>query len=397
MNKITLMVHYGELSTKGNNKNAFIKMLAKNVRQGLKKIPDISVTYDRDHLFVRTSDLMEKAVIERLQEIPGIQKITPVYELDKDPEIWKAKVIELLDGFEGTSFKCRVKRVDKTFPLHSYDIAVMLADEIITKKGLKVDLHNPDIVVSCEIREKKTYLSCVSYPGSGGYPLGMNGKSMVLLSGGIDSPVAAYMMLRRGIRIECLHFAAPPYTSSQVLYKLEDIIEKLGTYQDSIRLHVVPFTKLQVAIYDNVDESYCITIMRRMMLRIAERYAKKRHCLAIATGESIGQVASQTLASMEAINAVTSFPIIRPLSCMDKLQVISLSQKIDTFDISIRPYEDCCTIFKPKNPTTKPKVKECEYYESKFDYESLIEECLANIETKIYKDGKELKVDHIDE
>lgn len=396
MNSITLMVHYGELSTKGNNKSAFIKMLAKNVRQGLKKFPDTSVRYDRDHLFVTTDEMLEKDVISRLQEISGIQKITPVYELEKDLEIWKKKVIELLEGFEGKTFKCRVKRVDKTFPLHSYDVAVALADEIIIKKRLEVDLHNPDVVVSCEIREKKAYLSSISYPGAGGYPLGMNGKAMMLLSGGIDSPVASYLLLRRGVRIECLHFAAPPYTSSQVIYKLEDLIAKLGVYQESIRLHIVPFTKLQVAIYDNVDESYCITIMRRMMLRIAERYAKKRNCLAIATGESIGQVASQTLASMEAINEVTSYPIIRPLACTDKLEVISLSQKIDTFDISIRPYEDCCTIFKPKNPTTKPKAKECAYYESKFDYEPLIEECLANIETRIYKDGQELKLEHID-
>lgn len=396
MNTLTLMIHYGELSTKGNNRRAFIKMLAKNVRQSLKEFPNIEVHYDRDHLFVITDEAVGEEVIARLQEVAGIQRITPVYELDKDIELWKKKVIDLLDDVEECSFKCRVKRVDKTFPMHSYDVAVALADEVIIKKGWKVDLHNPDLVIDCEIREKKAYLSCRSYAGAGGYPLGMNGKALMLLSGGIDSPVASYLLLKRGIRIECLHFAAPPYTSSQVIYKLEDILTKLSTYQETIRLHIVPFTDLQVAIYDKVDESYCITIMRRMMLRIAERFAKKRRCLAIATGESIGQVASQTLDSMKTINEVTSYPIIRPLATMDKLEVISLAQKIDTFDISIRPYEDCCTIFKPKRPTTKPRIDECERYEAKFDYESLIEQCLADIETRIYKNGQELVLDHID-
>jgi thiamine biosynthesis protein ThiI len=216
----------------------------------------------------------------------------------------------------------------------------------------------------------------------------MNGKVMMLLSGGIDSPAAAYLLLRRGVRIECIHFAAPPYTSEAVIDKLTDIIKRLNVYQEDIKLNIVPFTKLQLAIYANVDEPYCITVMRRMMFRIADKLAKKHRCLGIATGESIGQVASQTLDSMIAINDVTNFPIIRPLAVSDKLDAISIAKKIKTYDISIRPYEDCCTIFKPKKPKTKPRVRDCEFFEKKFDWAPLVDECVENVTSILMVDGK---------
>jgi thiamine biosynthesis protein ThiI len=239
------------------------------------------------------------------------------------------------------------------------------------------------------MREEACYLSVHSYPGAGGYPLGMNGKVMMLLSGGIDSPVASYMLLRRGVRIECLHFAAPPYTSDQVIEKLKDILTKLNYYQEDIKLNIVPFTELQLAIYKNVEEPYCITVMRRMMLRIADKLAKEHHCLGIATGESIGQVASQTLDSMIAINAVTSYPVIRPLCVTDKLQSIQLAKAIGTYEISIRPFEDCCTIFKPKAPKTKPQIRDCEFFEKKWDYAPMVEECVKNVKSILMVNGEE--------
>ena len=233
------------------------------------------------------------------------------------------------------------------------------------------------------MRNEATYIFTKSVLGAGGYPLGVGGKTMHMLSGGIDSPVAAYLMMKRGVSIECIHFASPPYTQAGVIYKLEDLLKVLNRYQPRIRLHIVPFTKIQEAIYDNAPESYCITLMRRMMFRLADALSKRRNCPVISSGESIGQVASQTLQSMKVINEVTNTPVIRPLATTDKVEIIKLSKKIGTFDISIRPYEDCCTIFTPKAPKTMPHLDEAKEFEKKFDYESLIKEALANIEVKI--------------
>ncbi|HAM30106.1 MAG TPA: tRNA 4-thiouridine(8) synthase ThiI, partial [Erysipelotrichaceae bacterium] len=213
------------------------------------------------------------------------------------------------------------------------------------------------------------------------YPVGVGGKAMVLLSGGIDSPVASYLMMKRGVHIECIHFAAPPYTSQNAQDKVMKLAELISPYQGEIVVHVVPFTDLQLAIYQNADESYAITLMRRMMMRIAAKLAERRHCQAIATGESIGQVASQTLESMQAINAVTTMPLIRPVVCMDKVEIIDLSKKIGTYDTSILPFEDCCTIFTPKNPVTKPRIDKCERYESRFDWEKLVDRCVDDVKS----------------
>ena len=206
---------------------------------------------------------------------------------------------------------------------------------------------------------------------------------MHMLSGGIDSPVAAYLLMRRGVKIECIHFASPPYTQEAVIYKLEDLLHKLNRYQPEIRLNIVPFTKIQEAIYDNAPESYCITLMRRMMYRLADRLARRRKCPVISSGESVGQVASQTLQSINVINEVTNLPVIRPCATMDKLEIIQISKKIDTYEISIRPYEDCCTIFTPKAPKTAPQLNEAKSFEEKFDFDSMIEEALNNVEVKI--------------
>lgn len=388
MNGDYLMIHYGELSTKGDNRKLFISQLVRNVRHALKSFPGLVVTSTRDHAFVSLPEgAEEEGIVKRLGEVSGIQKISLVRRSSKDLDDIKKEALALISLEEGATFKLDVKRTDKKYPLDSYGLACAVADYILDNSKLKVDVHHPDIVLTLELRQEASYLSAHSYPGAGGYPLGMNGKVMMLLSGGIDSPVASYLLLRRGLRIECLHFAAPPYTSAAVIDKLTDIIKVLNVYQEEIKLDIVPFTKLQEAIYKYVDEPYCITIMRRMMMRIAYKMALKDHCLAIATGESVGQVASQTLDSMIAINAVTSYPVLRPLATSDKLDIIALAKKIDTYDISIRPYEDCCTIFAPKKPKTKPKTEECEREEAKFDWAPLVDECVEGVRSILMKDG----------
>jgi len=385
-----LMIHFGELSTKGDNKRLFIRQLSHNIKQTLNR-PELAYSSNRDHIYVKLNGLEPTPIIERLQEVAGIQRISLVYKGSKDLETLKNESLSLIKGETGKTFKIATKRADKRFPLDSYHLSCELADYILDHTELKVDIHRPDILLSVDVRAEAVYLFVHDYEGAGGYPLGMNGKVLMLLSGGIDSPVAAYSLLRRGVRIECLHFAAPPYTSEAVLDKLRDILKKLNVFQSDIKLDVVPFTKLQEAIYKNVEESYCITIMRRMMMRIAVGVAKKNRCLGIATGESIGQVASQTLESMDVINEVTSFPVLRPLCCSDKLSIIKSAQRIGTFEISIRPFEDCCTIFKPKAPKTKPRLDDCLYFEKKFDWAPLVQECIDLVSPIYMSNGKEVE------
>ena len=381
MNYDSLIIHYGELSTKGANRASFIERLTHNVRVALRPFATASVKGTHDYIGVSIGQEDPNALISRLQDVSGIQKISLVAKTARDLKAVQDAAIELLAHEKGSTFKIDVKRVDKTFPLDSYQMACEVADSILDHSSWTVDLHDYDILLRITVRESGCYLSCHEYPGLGGYPLGMNGKVGLLLSGGIDSPVAAYKLLRRGIKIEGIHFASPPYTSSRVLDKLVDILNALTDYQPAFQLNVVPFTKLQEAIYEHVPEPYCITIMRRTMLRIAEKVARDHHCLALATGESIGQVASQTLDSLIAINDVTNFPILRPLATEDKVSIVDDAKRIGTYEISIRPYEDCCTIFKPKKPKTKPKLEDCLYYESKFDWAPLVEEAAANVET----------------
>jgi tRNA uracil 4-sulfurtransferase len=384
-----LLIHYGELGTKGDNKRLFISQLVRNIRLSLKTFPTLEITNDRNHAYIHLNQEKSEEVIARLGDVPGIQKVSLVYKSGTGLEEIRKNALSLLESEEGHTFKFDVKRVDKKFPLDSYHLACALGDYCLDHSKKTVDVHNPEITITAEVREDFVYLSAHSFLGIGGYPLGMNGKVMVLLSGGIDSPVASYLLLRRGLRIECLHFAAPPYTSAAVIDKLKDILKVLNRYQEDIKLNVIPFTELQLAIYQYVEEPFCVTIMRRMMFRIAEKVAKKEHCLAIATGESVGQVASQTLNSMITINDVTRFPVLRPLSVSDKLESIRLAKKIGTYDISIRPYEDCCTIFKPKNPKTKPKIRECEFFEAKFDWKPLVERCVAGVESYLIVNGEE--------
>ena len=242
----------------------------------------------------------------------------------------------------------------------------------------KVDVHNPDLLLNIEIREYNTYIYTNSYKGLGGYPNSALGKAMLMLSGGIDSPVAGYLTLKRGIKLECVYFEAIPHTSIEARNKVLELAKKLSIYTDKIVVHVIPFTEIQESIYKYIDSEYCITIMRRMMYRITERLAKKNKCLAISNGESVGQVASQTLTSMSVINNVTNMPVIRPVACLDKLEIIQIAKKIDTYDISILPFEDCCTVFVPKHPVINPRLDKCIEYEKKFDYEPMIDKAITN-------------------
>lgn len=378
-----IMIRFGELSTKGKNKKDFIRILAKNVKQALKDFPSLEFETRFDHIYVILNGEDYQPVINRLQGVSGIQSLSLVYKLiDRDIEKIKETSLMLIQQEEGNTFKIKVKRSDKQYPIISDDITRMVAGHILRNLSLKVDVHNPDILLSIEVRNEACYIFAKTFLGAGGYPLGVGGKSMHMLSGGIDSPVAAYLMMKRGVSIECIHFASPPYTQQGVIYKLEDLLKVLNNYQPRIRLHIIPFTKIQEAIYDHVPESYCITMMRRMMFRLADRLAKRRKCPVISSGESVGQVASQTLISMKVINEVTNTPIIRPCACMDKVDIINISKKIGTYDISIRPFIDCCTIFTPKNPKTAPHLDECLKFENEFDYEPLIQEALNNLEVK---------------
>ena len=379
-----IMIRFGELSTKGKNKKDFIRTLAENVKNALKDWPDLSFETRYDHIYVGLNNLDYRPIIERLQDVSGIHALSLVYRCSKEIEDMKKSALNLIKEEEGKTFKVKVKRGDKTYPLISDEITRIVAGHILRNtEDLKVDVHNPDILLSIEVRQEAAYIFCKTYLGAGGYPLGVGGKTMHMLSGGIDSPVAAYLMMKRGVSIECIHFASPPYTQMGVIYKLEDLLKVLTRYQPRIRLHIVPFTKIQEAIYENAPESYCITLMRRMMFRLADALSKRRKCPVISSGESIGQVASQTLQSMHVINAVTNTPVIRPLATTDKLEIIKISKKIGTYDISIRPYEDCCTIFTPKAPKTMPHMDEAEEFEKKFDYESMIRDAINNVEVKI--------------
>ncbi len=385
-----IMIRFGELSTKGKNKKDFIRLLTRNIKLNLSNFKNLAFETFYDHIYVKLNDEDYKEVITSLQDVSGIHSMSLVLRTDDDIENLKKVCLELIKQEEGKTFKVKAKRANKSYPIISDQINRIIAGEILKNTSLTVDVHNPDILLSIEIRNEGAYVFTKTYKGAGGYPLGAGGRIMHMLSGGIDSPVAAYLIMKRGITIECIHFASPPYTNIGVIEKLKDLLKKLNRYQENIRLNIIPFTAIQEEIYRVSDESYAITLMRRMMYRLASGLAKRRHILAISSGESVGQVASQTLDSLNVINDITNMPVIRPLVTTDKEEIINISRRIDTYDISIRPYEDCCTIFAPKNPKTKPNLKKCEEFESKFDYQKMIDDALNNIEVVYVKKEDDL-------
>ena len=376
-----ILIRYGELSLKGKNRNNFIKQLYDNVRKACTGFPTLEFEKQHDRMYIYLHDEDENLVCDIVSKVFGISSLSLAVKVEPNIDEIKKACLEVLPIHEDKTFKVAARRNDKTFPIISDQINRIVATEILKNSNWKVDVHNPDYKVVIEIRSQGAYIMTNKIVGAGGYPVGVGGKAMVLLSGGIDSPVASYLMMKRGVRIECIHYASPPYTSQNAQEKVLELARLVSGYQGELLVHVVPFTNLQLAIYQNAPESYAITIMRRMMMRIATGLAKKRHALAIATGESVGQVASQTLESMNTINAVTCMPILRPVVCMDKVEIINLSKKIGTYDTSILPYEDCCTIFTPKNPVTKPRIDKCEKYEAKWDYEEMVQQCIDQVET----------------
>ena len=374
-----ILIKYGELTTKKANRNLFIKTLYDNILEKLKDY-QVKITKDRVRMFIETTDNIDE-IVNILSNIPGIHGIVIAYKVDTNTEEIKAKTSDIVKTINFKTFKVETKRSNKNFPIPSMEFNQIIGRLLLKNiPNIKVDVHNPDYLLKIEIRDKYTYIYSKEINGLGGYPIGVAGKGLLMLSGGIDSPVAGYLAMKRGIKLECIYFESPPHTSIQAKNKVKKLVAKLNNYQSNITLHVINFTKIQEAIYQNINPNYMITIMRRMMYRISTKVAEKNNCLAIINGESVGQVASQTLTSMQVINNVTSYPIIRPLACYDKLDIIDISKKIDTYETSILPYEDCCTIFLPKHPVINPSLDKTIEYEKNIDYEELIEEAINNME-----------------
>lgn len=372
-------VFFGELSTKGKNIFDFIRLLGRNIKEKLKAYPQLGYEIHKDHIYIALNGVPYETVTAALAKVPGIHAYAKVKAVPRDIKAIGDEALRLAKQSNAKTFKVIAKRADKTFPMHSDEINRQLGGLILTNiPGIKVDVHHPELQVHVYIRQECAYVYGPKTLGLGGYPLGIAGKVLQLISGGIDSPVASYLMMKRGCRLECIHFAAPPYTSEKVIDKITDLLHVLNDYQPKIKLIVIPFTHLQEAIYKAAGTSYAITIMRRMMLRIAERIAKHDNDLVISTGESIGQVASQTLKSMASIDRAIDYTVIRPLATYDKTEIIAISQAIGTFDISIRPYEDCCTIFEVKDPVTAPHPDRIAAIEASFDYQPMVEECVKN-------------------
>ncbi|MBO5414528.1 MAG: tRNA 4-thiouridine(8) synthase ThiI [Bacilli bacterium] len=374
-----ILIKYGELTTKKENRKMFIKMLADNIRSLLKEY-EFKMEYDRVRMYITCDNKYIDEIANKLSKIFGIHSIVICHKVDNNTDNIKNKVKEVLSDITFKTFKVETKRADKRFKIPSMEFNNVIGGFVLRNFDCKVDVHNPDIRIHIEIRPEGTFIYLNEIAGSGGYPVGIQGKGLLMLSGGIDSPVAGYLSLKRGVNVECLYFEAPPHTSLEAKNKVIKLASIINEYSGNVKVHVVPFTKIQEAIYENCPSNYNITIMRRMMYRIADKYARKLKCNAIINGESVGQVASQTLTSMFVINSVTNMPIIRPVACMDKLEIIDIANKIGTYETSILPFEDCCTIFLPKHPVINPDINKCLLYEKNFDYESLIEETINEIE-----------------
>ena len=386
--KKLIIIKYGELTTKHDNINFFIKTLKNNIESSLSGI-DNKITYDVGRMFIETDEYDE--VVKKLTNTFGIHEINIAYEIDDRSLDNISKVlIELLSDKDFNTFKVVTKRSDKSYPIKSMDISRTLGGVVLkNKKTVKVDVNNPELLINVEIRNNKAYLYFEKVEGIGGYPVGTLGKGMLMLSGGIDSPIAGYLAMKRGIRIEGVYFDSPPHTSIDAKNKVLELASILSSYSGYVKLHVIHFTEIQEAIYRYCPKEYMITIMRRMMYRIAEKLAHKNNCKAIINGESVGQVASQTLTSMAAINEVVKMPVLRPVCCYDKIEIIDLAKKIGTYDISIRPFQDCCTIFVPEHPVINPEIEKAREYEQAFDFETLINAAVKNDEViKLPLDNK---------
>lgn len=376
-----LLLRFGELYLKGNNRHIFENMLLNNIRKSLKgekfRLEKIFGRYVVSNYDVER----ENEIIDKISKVFGLYSLSPAVEVPADVESITREVLTCDVCYK--SFKVFVKRADKGFPISSMDFAKDLGEAVLNKnEGSEVDLYNPEIEIHVDIRvNKKAYVFTESIKGQGGLPLGASGRGLLLLSGGIDSPVAGYLVAKRGLEIEALHFHSYPYTSELARDKVLTLAEKLSKYVGKVKLHIVSFTKVQEAIHANCSAEYMITIMRRIMMRVAEGICKRNNLGAIVTGESLGQVASQTMQSMTVTGGVLQeLPIFRPCITMDKEEIVAVANNIDTYETSILPYEDCCTVFLPKNPVIKPTLERCLKEEARLDIDALVGECLNNEE-----------------
>lgn len=397
-----LLVRYGELTLKGANRKMFVNQLRTNVQKALKSFDGIKIKANRDRMYIELEETADiDAIIERLSKIFGIYSISPVMKLEKTVEAVSQQASAFAKNYaSGNTFKIDVKRADKKFPYDTYELQRQVGGAVLNdNEHITVNVKQPDHEIKVEVRIDAIYIYDQTIEGAGGLPVGTGGKTLLMLSGGIDSPVAAMEVMRRGVTIEAIHFHSPPFTSEKAKDKVIELTRILSQHVGPIKLHIVPFTELQKQINKVVHERYTMTSTRRMMMQVADKLVHKIDAHAIVNGENLGQVASQTLKSMYAINNVTSTPLLRPLLTLDKEEIVKKAKNIGTFDVSIQPYEDCCTIFTPKNPVTEPDFEKVVKYESVFDFEEMIDNAVANIETltisKDYQSDKEVETSAI--
>lgn len=391
MQKIDLiLLKYGEIALKGLNKPLFEGKLVDNIKSRLEKIGKFSVKRAQSTIYVEPIEegLDMEAAVESLSQVFGIVNICPVMKCAKDMESIAKAAVECVNATRTTekTFKVEAKREDKRFPLNSPQICMQLGGKILEAvEGIAVDVHKPEIMVNVEVRQE-AYVYTKKIKGAGGMPIGTNGKATILLSGGIDSPVAGYMIAKRGVELEAVHFHSHPYTSDRAKEKVIDLAKQMSKYCGKIRLHVVPFTQIQLDIIEKCPENYLTVIMRRLMMRIAEKISAREGSAALITGESIGQVASQTMESLVCTDNAVSQPVFRPCIGMDKEEIVTVSKKIGTYETSILPYEDCCTIFVPKHPKTKPHLDEIiEAEKALGDIEAALDAAVAEEEILVIK------------
>lgn len=378
MNRV-ILIKYGELTTKKDNRKVFVNCLYNNIVNKLNGL-EYTIHKDLSRMYIEFNDKDLDKILDKINNIFGIYAYTVAYKVKSDINLIDEAILNILPTVNFSTFKVETKRSDKTFPIESTEFSRRIGGLILKNKPkIKVDVHNPEMIFHIEIRSDYTYIYFKDYMGCGGYPSGTQGKGLLMLSGGIDSPVAGYLAMKRGISIDCVYFEAIPHTSLEAREKVINLAKKLLKYTNNINLYVIPFTEIQEAIYKNCDNTYVITIMRRMMYRIMEKLVKRCKAHVIINGESVGQVASQTLTSMEVINSVTNLPVIRPVACLDKLEIIDISKKIDTYDISILPFEDCCTVFVPRHPVINPKMDKAIEEENKFNYQEMIDKIMDNL------------------
>ena len=383
--KEIILIKNGELALKGLNRNVFERTLMKNLKKSLETLGEINIRNAQSTIYIEpVSEAYDfDEALTRVSKVFGIAAFSRCCVVSKDMEsILKTAPVYLEDTMRKIkTFKVEAKRADKTFPLKSPEICAEVGGALLEAfPHLSVDVHNPDEIITVEVRDFAAYIRAGQIRGAGGLPVGTAGKAAILISGGIDSPVAAYTMAKRGLKLDAIHFASPPYTSPRAEQKVKTLLSKVALYSGPINLAVVPFTEIQEEIGKKCPEEYFTLIMRRMMMRIAEKVAIHQQCGALITGESLGQVASQTLPALAVTDSVTLMPVLRPLVGNDKEEIIAISRKIDTFETSCLPYEDCCTVFTPKHPKTRPTIALCEEAESKLDIDALIQKAIENIE-----------------